>query len=203
VDTGTQPDTKVCSACGEVKPLVAFAPRRKRCTACDDAAKARTAERKESVAYTDVLAERIADMIAAGMTIEAVTAQPSMPTPRQLRAWRRANPDFDAALCAAEVESASAHLDRAKQVLADLETGKLQASDAKVLFDGHIKLAERLHPSRYAAGALAIDVTSQGKPLVDFGAAIEALIAALPAVPALPKPEPVIEAEAIEAETVH
>jgi terminase small subunit-like protein len=186
--------TKACTKCSVEKALTEFNGRQRTCRACVEAAKSRTLERKDQVAYTDALAERIVDALASGMTVAEVTAQAAMPTARQLRSFRRANPGFDAACLDAEQQSAAAHLDKAKDVLRRLEGGKLPAPDAKTLFDGHMRLAATLNPGRYGAHPVAIDVTSAGKPLVDFGAAIEALIAALPAQAALPAPTP-LEAE--------
>jgi hypothetical protein len=117
-----------------------------------------------------------------------------MPTPRQLRAWRRGNPDFDSACLAAEQASAAAHLDLAKQVLKQVEDGKLPSSDGRMLFDGHMKLAATLNPVRYGAHA-TVDLSSGGNPLVSFVEAVEALIAVLPQQAALPPP---IDVEATE-----
>jgi terminase small subunit-like protein len=193
-----QPAIRTCKRCSETKGILEFDARRTTCRACYQAAAAKRQERKERVEYSDALAERIVDALASGMTVAEVTTQAAMPTPRQLRAWRRANPDFDAACLQAEQASAAAHLDKAKQVLADLEAGKLQGSDARTLFDGHMKLAAVLHPTRYGNNA-TIDISSQGKPLINFGAAIDALLAALPA-KALPAPA--IDVEAEDASTV-
>jgi hypothetical protein len=189
--------TKTCRKCGEAKPLIAFAGRQNTCIQCRDAAKVRTFERKEAVAWSHELGERITDMLAAGMTVAEVCAQSAMPTPRQLRAMRRANPDFDAACEQAETQSAAAHLDKAKEVLRNVEGGKLPASDGRLLFDGHMKLAGTLNPSRYGSNA-TIDVTSAGRPLVDLGSAIKALLDATTKPTALPAPEP-IDVEATPA----
>jgi len=182
--------TKACSKCGQVKPLIAFPARRKVCAECEQAARARTQERKETVAWSPELGERISDMMGAGMTVAEITGQPAMPTPRQFKTWRRANPDFDAACLAAETESASFHVDKAKEVLRKVEAGDFPAADGRILFDGHVKLAGTLNPRRYGTAAATIDVTSAGRPLIDFGAAIRALIDALPppSAGALPAP---------------
>jgi terminase small subunit-like protein len=193
--------TKPCAKCGIEKPLLAYAGRQRTCQACVQAAKARTEERKDSVAYSDTLSERITDMLAAGMTIAEITAQAAMPTPRQLRAWRRSNPDFEAACLQAEQASASAHIDAAKQVVRQMEEGKIPAAEGNHIFNAHMKLAAVLAPARYGAHPVAIDITSQGRPLVDFGAAIEALINALPA-KALPAPAIDIEASPAPTETL-
>jgi transposase-like protein len=186
--------TRVCQKCSAEKPLTAFNARQRTCVDCVQAAKARTLERKDAVAWSPELGERIADMLAAGMTIAEICQSAGFPTSRQLRSWRRVNPDFDAACNLAETQSAAAHLDKAKEVLRNVEAGKLPASDGRLLFDGHIKLAATLNPSRYGSHA-TVDVTSAGRPLVDFGAAVQALIDALPAPSALPAPAP-IDAEA-------
>jgi hypothetical protein len=186
------PGMKACAKCGESKPLVAFPGRQNTCIACRDAAKARTAERKDAVAWSPELGERITDMVAAGMTIAEVCALAAMPTARQMKAWRRTNPEFDAAMETAELQSAAVHLDAAKQVLRQVESGKLPAPDGKMLFDGHMRLASTLNPRRYGSQA-TVDVTSAGRPLIDLGSAIKALLDAT-ANAALPAPEP-LEAE--------
>ena len=197
----TEMPPKVCRRCNETKPLIAFAGRQNTCIQCRDAAKARTAERKEAVVYSPDLGERITDAIAAGSTIAEVCAQSAMPTPRQLRAWRRSNPDFDAACEAAEMQSAAGHLDAAKGVLRQVEAGKLPASDGRLLFDGHVKLAATLNPARYGSNA-TIDVTSAGRPLIDLGSAIKALLDATANV-TLPAPEPIdVEAEPVPRGTL-
>jgi hypothetical protein len=187
------PPARTCKRCAQTKGILEFDARRTTCRACYQAKAAKTQERKEAVVWSPELGDRIADMLASGMTIAEVCAQAAMPTPRQLRAMRRANPDFDAACDIAEAQSAAAHLDKAKETLRKVEDGKLPASDGRVLFDGHMKLAATLNPGRYGTHA-TVDVTSAGRPLVDFGAAVEALIAALPA-KALPAPDEALDAE--------
>jgi len=191
--------SKVCVKCSTEKPIIAFPGRRNTCQACIDLARVRTIEKKDAVAFSVELADRITDMLAAGMTVAEVCAQSAMPTPRQLKAWRRTHPEFDAACDLAETQSAAAHLDKAKETLRKVEDGKLPASDGRVLFDGHMKLAATLNPARYGSHA-TVDVTSAGRPLVDFGAAVQALIDALPT-RALPAPEP-LDVEAVEVPTL-
>jgi hypothetical protein len=173
---------KVCIKCHEAKPLVAFAGRQNTCIACRDAAKARTEERKNAVAFTADLGERITDALAAGMTVAEVCAQSAMPTPRQLRAWRRGNPGFDQACQEAEQASAAAHIDKAKEVVRQMEGGKLPASEGNHIFNAHMKLASTLHPKRYGSNP-TIDITSAGRPIVDLEAVLQAAFAALPALP--------------------
>jgi transposase-like protein len=183
--------TKICAKCQQTLPLTSFAGRQRTCVACVQAQRAKTAERKDAVAWSPELAERIVDALSAGMTVAEVTAQAAMPAPRQLRAWRRANSEFDAACAQAEQASAAAHIDAAKQVVRQMEEGKIPASDGNHIFNAHMKLAATLHPKRYGANP-TIDITSAGKPIVDLGAVLEAAFAALPA---LPKP---IDVEAEE-----
>jgi hypothetical protein len=187
--TSDQP-TKTCAKCGQAKPLLAYAGRQNTCVACREAAKARTQERKDSVAWSPELGERITDALAAGSTLAEIAGQSWAPTMRQLRAFRRANPGFDQACEEALQASASAHIDAAKQVLRDIEASKAPA-DAKLLFEGHMRLAGTLNPKRFGSNP-TIDITSAGRPIVDLTAVLEAAFAALPA---LPKP---IDVEAEE-----
>ena len=86
--------TKQCRKCGETKPLLAYAGRQNTCMSCRDAAKARTLERKETRTFTLPLAEKIVDGVAAGLTFAEICAGASMPTVRQLVAWRRLHPEL-------------------------------------------------------------------------------------------------------------
>jgi terminase small subunit-like protein len=193
--------TKPCARCNTEKPLTAFAGRQNTCIQCREAAKARTLERKDGATFTPELGEKITDALASGLTVAEITAQAAMPTPRQLRAWRRSNPDFEAACLQAEQASAAAHIDAAKQVVRQMEEGKIPAAEGNHIFNAHMKLAAVLAPARYGAHPVAIDITSQGRPLVDFEKAIEALINALPA-KALPAPAIDIEASPAPTETL-
>jgi terminase small subunit-like protein len=193
----TEMPTKICTGCGVEKKLIEYAGRLRRCISCVQAQRQRTMERKDQVAWSPELGERIVDALAAGTTIAEICAQAAMPTARQLRAFRRSNPEFDAACDDALAQSAAAHLDAAKEVLRNVEAGKLQVADGRLLFDGHMRLAATLNPSRYGANA-TIDLTSAGRPLVDLGAAIKALLDATAKPTALPAPEP-IDAEATPA----
>jgi hypothetical protein len=191
------PGLKACAKCGEPKPLLAFPGRRNTCDRCIDAAKARRQERKEAIAYTPALGERICDLVAMGYTITEIAEMSGMPTARQMAAWRRGNPEFDAAMLEAEAHSAAAHIDKAKEALRQAEAGKVPVSDAKQLADAHLRLARTLNPKRYGSNA-TVDITTAGRPLLDFGAVVAALIATIPQ-PALPAPRP-IEAEAVPAD---
>jgi hypothetical protein len=191
----TEMPQKECAECRQLLPLTAYNGKQRTCVRCVQAKRQRTMERKDAVAFSDALAEKIVDMLAAGMTLTEVCQSAGSPTPRQLRAWRRANPSFDAACDEALAQSAGAHLDKAKEVLRLVEAAKIPASDGKLLFDGHMKLAATLNPSRFGNNA-TIDVSSAGRPLVDFGAAIAALLSALPARAALPAPDKAIDVEA-------
>jgi hypothetical protein len=191
----TEQPTKTCRKCGETKPLLAYAGRQNTCVACTQAQRAKTQERKDAVAWSPELGERIVDCLAAGMTIAELTAPSWAPTARQLRAFRRSDPSFDAACDEALAQSAAAHLDKAKAVLQQLEAGKLPSSDAKTLFDGHMKLAATLDPRRYGNNA-TIDLTSAGKPVLDFDSVVAALLAAVPVTKALTKPDEAIDVQA-------
>jgi hypothetical protein len=186
---------KACRACQRELPLTAFDGRRNSCRECLSAAKAKVQERKDTAQFTPQLAERCIDAIASGWTTAQIAEQSWGPTPRQLQAWRRTNPDFHQAMRQAEQISAAAHVDKGKEALRLGEAGEIPVSDAKGLAESHLKFAMALDAKRYGSNAVAIDVTSQGKPLVDFSAAIEALIAVLP-VKALPAPGDVIDIEA-------
>ena len=126
----TEPLQKTCKKCGQTKPIIQYPGRRNTCQACLDFARAKTLAKKDFVAWTAELGEKIRDMVAAGMTVAEVCELPGMPTPRQLSRWRRTIPEFDAACDLAETQSAAAHLDTAKEVLRQVEGGKLPSSMA-------------------------------------------------------------------------
>ena len=60
--------TKRCRVCSVDKPLLAFAGRQNTCIQCRDAAKARTQERKEAVAYSATLGARQHTLQATSLT---------------------------------------------------------------------------------------------------------------------------------------
>jgi hypothetical protein len=190
---------KRCIKCKTEKPLLAFAGKQNTCIACRDAARVRTLERKDAVAWSPELGERITDAIAAGMTIEAICASAGMPTERQYRKWRRTIPEFDAACDQAMAAQADAHIAMAHDALVKLRKGDIQAADARVIVEGALKLAAAVNPRKYGALRVQADVTSGGQPLrqVSTLELAKALLVALPA--ALPPPSPpVIDVEAME-----
>jgi hypothetical protein len=191
--------TKVCRRCNEAKPLLQYPGRRNTCQACIDAARAKTIEKKDAVTYTDALAERICDMLAAGMTVEAICAAAGMPTERQLSKWRRTIPEFDTACDQAMAAQADAHIAMAHDALVKLRKGDMPAADARTIVDGALKLAAAVNPRKYGGLRVQADLTSGGQPLrqVSTLELAKALLVALPA--ALPPPSPpVIDVEVME-----
>lgn len=197
---------KSCKACGIEKDLVAYNGRRNVCRECEEARRQRSIEKREAtIQYSPELAEKITSRIEGGETLAEICQGAAWPTRALLARWRRANPEFDAACGQAEQQSAAAHIDKAKEVLRKVEDGKLPVADARLLFDGHVKLAATLSPTRYGSNAAAIDPASVGRPLVSLAAAIQALIDALPTnAGALPAPIPIdVEATEVPEGTVH
>jgi alkylated DNA nucleotide flippase Atl1 len=141
--------TKTCRKCGEAKPLVAFAGRQNTCIQCRDAAKARSIERKEHIAFTPALAEKICDLVSMGSTITEIAAMAGMPTARQIVAWRRRHEEFRDAYEQARVARADARSDRVDEALRDLRNGKISAADCRAIVETELKLAALENPGRY------------------------------------------------------
>jgi hypothetical protein len=194
---------KTCEACGESKPIIQFPSRRKRCQSCLAAEKAardaKRLERKEAVAYTEALGERIVDAIASGMTVAEVCASSWGPTERQLARWRRTIPELREALDEARAARADVRSDRVDQALNDLRAGKITAADCRVIVETELKMAARENPARYGE-KLVSDVTvrpgaPEEKP--DTAAWLERVLSAAVradnVIPLLPVPKPAEE----------
>lgn len=182
--------TKICAKCSIEKPLTSFAGRQRTCIDCVQAAKARTLARKEAVAWTPALGERICDLVSMGSTIAQIAEMAGMPTARQMAAWRRQHEEFHDAYEVARQARADARSDRVDRALNDLRAGKISAADCRVIVETELKLASKESPARYGE---KIEVTAPDavKASVTAVMAIEALLAALPAAAgALPAPEP-------------
>jgi hypothetical protein len=145
----TEQSTKACVKCGEVKPLLAFAGRQNTCIQCRDAAKARTLERKEHIAFTPALAEKICDLVSMGSTITEIAAMSGMPSARQIVAWRRRHEEFREAYEQARTARADARSDRVDQALRELRDGKISAADCRAIVETELKLAALENPGRY------------------------------------------------------
>jgi terminase small subunit-like protein len=196
----TETPTKKCVRCQVDKPLLAYAGRQNTCIQCRDAAKVRTLERKDAVAWSPELGEKITDAIAAGLSLETICAGAGMPTARQLTKWRRTVPEFDQAMDAAFAAQADSHISLAHDTLLRLKDGKLPAADARVIVDSALKLAAAVNPRKYGALRAQADVTSGGQPLKAVGTLelAKALLVALP-MAQLPAPTRTIDVEAVEA----
>ena len=156
--------TKQCAKCQQTLPLTAFAGRQKTCITCVQAAKARSIERKEHIAFTPALADKICDLIAMGSTITEVAQMSGMPTARQMASWRRQHPEFRDAYEEARVSRADARSDRVDAALRDLAAGKITAADCRVLVETEIKMASRENPARYGDVTRADVTVRPGAP---------------------------------------
>ncbi len=141
--------TKQCRKCLQTLPLLSFAGRQNTCTTCRDAQRARTVERKEHVAFTPALAEKICDLVSMGSTITEIAEMSGMPTARQIVSWRRRHEEFRDAYELARVARADARSDRVDQALRDLRDGKISAADCRAIVETELKLAALENPSRY------------------------------------------------------
>jgi hypothetical protein len=157
--------TKTCSKCGVEKPLTSFSGRQKTCVDCIQAAKARTQERKEAVAYSPDLAAKICDLIALRTPVAKIVEMAGMPTARQLAAWRRGHAEFRDAYDMAREQRADARSDRVDEILDDLRAGKIEAPSARVLIEAELKLAAKENPARYGDVTRADVTVRPGAPI--------------------------------------
>jgi hypothetical protein len=184
----TDQAAKRCRVCSVDKPLLAFAGRQNTCLQCRDAAKARTQERKEAVAYSDAIAERVVDGIASGLTFAEICAPAGMPTVRQLTAWRRHHPELADAMDEARTHRATIRSDRIDETLADLRAQRITAADARTIIDAEMKLMALEDPARFnPATKVQQEISGPGgEPLqVQATVAVRALLEALPELGAL------------------
>jgi hypothetical protein len=145
----TEQPTKQCRKCQQILPLLAFAGRQNTCISCRDAQRQRTQERKEAVAYSPAIAQRIADGIAMRIPLVKLCEPAGMPTPRQVASWRREHPEFRELCEEARTARADARSDRIDQLLDDLVAGKIDAASCRVAIEMELKLAGKEAPARY------------------------------------------------------
>jgi hypothetical protein len=115
-----------------------------------EAAKARTAERRERIEFTPTLAEKIVDGVASGLTFAEICAPAGMPTVRQLTAWRRQHPELADAMDEARTHRATIRSDRIDETLAELRAQKISAADARTIIDAEMKLMALEDPARFS-----------------------------------------------------
>jgi hypothetical protein len=162
--TSANMPTKPCTKCGVEKPLTAFNGRQKTCVDCVQAAKVRTLERKEAVAYSLALSERICDLVAMGSTITDIAVMSGMPTARQIASWRRQHLEFQDAYEQARESRADARSDRVDQALNDLRAGKITAADCRVIVETELKMAGKENPARFGDRTVADVTVRPGAP---------------------------------------
>jgi hypothetical protein len=129
--------------------------------------------------------------------MSAIFNDPMMPGQDTFYRWMHEKPGFFEKVARARELRGQARVARADDLVADVLDGKIDPSAGRVAILHEQWAAGREAPKVYGD---RLDVTSDSKPLqvVDAAAAIQALLAALPTLAALPAPT-VIEAEAVPA----
>lgn len=185
--------TRQCKKCGETKPLVAFVGKRTTCNACYDAMRAKTQERKESVAWSPGLGERIAEVLA-DTPMHVLVKMAGMPTERVIHKWRMQHPDFAEAYEKARIARADSRGHAIDEALDDLKNGRgMDQAVAKTWIDTQLKLAAKEHPQRWADKAMTDVTLRPGKPVeVDTNAWLERVLGP-------PRPSNVIDLKPLPA----
>jgi hypothetical protein len=148
--------------------------------------------------YDPAIAEELCQRITLREPLEIVCEDPRMPCVATVYSWRMKYPEFAAAYARAREQRAEMRADRIDSYMEDLKAGRLDPHTCRVLIDGEKWQASKEQPRIYGD---KVDLTTAGEALrpVDVGAAVEALLAALPSLApaALPAPAEVIDAEAV------
>lgn len=107
--------------------------------------------RKTRVPYSNELAERICALIAEGKALNAVTAEPGMPTPSAINQWIAKKPVFAGAVRLARETAADLAADEIRSTAMSVTAA--DASAARVKISGLQWSAAKGAPHRYGAKA--------------------------------------------------
>jgi hypothetical protein len=178
---------KRCESCGTEKVYSAFPAGIPVCRECmSDGARpppppaGKADEGKRPTAYTPSLGAAIAERIAAGETLKAITADASMPSKDTLARWRLEHDDFAAMLVLARGARADARADEIADLVEAVRTGRVDAQAGRVAIDGLRWLASKDDPRRYGDKVELSNPDGSLKAQVNAAVAIEALISAMP-----------------------
>jgi hypothetical protein len=130
----------------------------------------RVSAKMAELGYTEDIADKICDKLAAGTPIyKMCEVDPSLPTGKTIHKWIRLIPEFEVAISRARVENTHNMVEEVKEI-ADIKppndmNGKTDAGfvqHLKLRCDMRIKLAQMLNKKDYGD---SVDVTSGGEKI--------------------------------------
>jgi hypothetical protein len=146
---------KRCTACEVEKVWKAFPDGSDVCRACiageptEPKPVAMPEATKRPAVYTPDLGAAIADQIAAGATLKAITARPDMPSKDVLARWRMEHDDLAAMLATARQARADARVDEIAELVEAVRSGRVDPQAGRVAIDGLRWLASKDAPTTY------------------------------------------------------
>jgi hypothetical protein len=140
--------------------------------------------RRAGVPMTDAAAEYLLEQLRCGRTLWAIVRDNErLPDQKTINAYRKANPDYDAAFVEARSEGLSMRVEEALEYQGSVRGDKALSVAAAKYLDGAVKVAEKLAPKSF--GPLVRHAGHDGNELtvkvVEYA-----------------KPKPVIDAKAVE-----
>ena len=107
--------------------------------------------------YSDELAETICQRMVDGENLMRICADPAMPTRMTIYNWMERRPDFYAKYLRAKDGLADWHFSRIDTVVDECTNEDVQR--ARLLFDAHKWLAEKLSPRQYGPQKQHVEIT--------------------------------------------
>lgn len=112
--------------------------------------------------YTDILADRICDLLSDGVSLRRVCGRKGMPSKVTVLTWLRTREDFLTQYTRAKEEGADALADDISDIADDVRRGKLDPNAGRVAGDLKKWSASKLKPKKYGD---KVDLTTAGKEL--------------------------------------
>lgn len=102
--------------------------------------------RKDAIPFSQELADRICDHIAAGESLRSFCELDDAPCKKSVMRWLRQNPEFSAQYARAREEQAESQVDKIIEIADD---PTIKADDKRVRIDARKWHAEKMKPKKY------------------------------------------------------
>lgn len=104
--------------------------------------------------YSEEMADRICDLIAADRTLRQIELVDGMPSKATILAWLKKYPEFQTKCAQARIAQADSIDDRIGGVIDKVESGELPPDAARVMLSGLQWRAEKKNPKVYGSKTL-------------------------------------------------
>lgn len=123
-------------------------------------------ESSRKVEYSEELAEQVCGLVAAGVSLTNICAQPGMPSRMSVYNWRMRFPEFREKYEFARLHRAEARSDQIDDIVADLLAKRIDPNSARAAIDALRWQASKENAARYGDKVSAEISGKDGKDLI-------------------------------------